>query len=46
MLISCRVVYLQEDNMNMIRELSLQLTELLIANQALRDENERLRKIY
>jgi hypothetical protein len=38
--------YSQEDTMHLIRDLSLQLKELLIANKELRDENERLRKIY
>jgi triphosphoribosyl-dephospho-CoA synthetase len=36
----------QEDNAELVRELSEQLGELLKANKELREENERLRHIY
>ena len=36
----------KEDTADMVRALSAQLQELLAANKELRQENERLRRIY
>jgi len=39
-------MHLQDDTAALVREMTLQMAELLQANRELREENEYLRKIY